>query len=60
MRINNVTPINRSCDRNNQQSDRQKQRKENEKNSKKDLTKKSFDDILNTELRKEGAFDERV
>ena len=27
---------------------------ENEKNLKKDLTKKSFDDILNTELRKKG------
>lgn len=53
-------PINHSCDRNNQQSDKQKQQKENKKNSKKDLTKKSFDDILNTELRKEGSFDERV
>ena len=52
-------PINHSCG-NNQQSNKQKQQKENKKNSKKDLTKKSFDYILNTELRKEGFFDERV
>ena len=54
MRIKNITPINCIYNQNNQQSDRQKQQKENEKNSKKDLTKKSFDDILNTELRKKG------
>ena len=54
LRIESIISINHSCDRNNRQSDKQKQQKENEKNSKKDLTKKSFDDILNTELRKKG------
>lgn len=54
MRIKNITPINCIYNQNNQQREKQKQQKENEKNSKKDLTKKSFDDILNTELRKKG------
>ena len=53
MRIESIISINLNCNQNNQQREKQKQQKENEKNSKKDLTKKSFDGILNTELRKE-------
>ena len=54
MKIKNISQINCIYNQNNHQREKQKQQKENEKNSKKDLTKKSFDDILNTELRKKG------
>lgn len=54
MRIESIISINLNGNQNNQEREKQKQQKENEKNSKKDLTKKSFDDILNTELRKRG------